>query len=236
MLYFAAAIVLVALIAFVGNVGRKEVATMEFKSMLRTRIREVLDAWPAKDQYAIMFFVYPNESYEYRGYSNIPEFLMLYRCESDLENSDDPFLAAASDTEKRWNPACWDPDMQAPVIHFDDPNPFADALIDWYEALGVQEIGDEDSDAAYDSHMMYIGKGPNGLQELLQVVTELAAELQTDGTIEAKFGKRIPILIADFEFTWYMVKATIAANPNGEANEYVNACVREGLVVEAQIQ
>lgn len=202
---------------------------MAFKSLLRAKILEVLASWPAADQYAIMFLIYPNEAYEYRGYSNLPEFSMLYRCESDVEANRKMF-------EERWNPAFWYDGLETPIIRFDEPNPVADALIDWYEASGVQQIGEEDPNAMYDSHGLYIGKGPNGLPELLQVVAELANELQRDGTIEAKFGRRLPIILADLEFTWYMIKATHDANPNGEADEYVRACVQNSLISDAQLE
>lgn len=232
----AAVIMLVASIACAGNAEGRKITTMEFKNMLRTRILEVLDSWPAEDQYAIMFFVYPNEAYEYRGYSNIAEFLMLYRCESDIKTNHNPLFRAMSDDEERWNPAFWDPDLQATVIGFDDPNPIADALVDWYEALGVQDNGYEDPNTMYDSNGIYIGKGPNGLPELLQVVVEIAAELQNDGTIEAKFGRKIPIVLANFEFTWYMIRATRNANPNGEADEYIQSCLRQGFITDAQLE
>lgn len=210
--------------------------TMAFRTTLRNRILEILDAWPVQDQYAIMFFIYPNESYEYKGYHNIPEFTMLYKCESDMGSSRNPFFRASSEDEERWNPAFWDYGLQQSVIRYDEPNPLADALIDWYETIGVQDIGYENPDMAYDSSMTYIGKGPNGLSELLQLVADIAAELQSSGAIQTKFGKSIPIILADFEFTWYMVKATCHANPNGEANEYIDACLRQHWVAEAQIQ
>ena len=59
-----------------ANMAKGEIPTAEFKDMLQSRILEVLDEWPVEDQYAVMFFIYPNEEYEYRGYSNIPESKM----------------------------------------------------------------------------------------------------------------------------------------------------------------
>ena len=209
--------------------------TMEFKSVIKTRIIEVLESWPVRDQYAIMFFIYPNECYDYGGYSNIPEFRMLYKCESEMKRSFFPRFGASSKDEERWNPAFWNFDRRETVIGFEHANSIADALIRWYEDVGVQDIGYEDTDSVYDSDMIYIGKGPNGLQELLKLVAEIASELQTEGYIEAKFGRKIPIIIADFEFTWYMLAATRSANPNGEADEYIEACLRHGWALEEQI-
>lgn len=60
--------------------AKGEIPTAEFKDMLQSRILEVLDEWPVEDQYCpVMFFIYPNEEYEYRGYSNIPEFKALQK-------------------------------------------------------------------------------------------------------------------------------------------------------------
>ena len=217
-----------------ANMAKGEISTAEFKDMLQSRILEVLDEWPVEDQYAVMFFIYPNEEYEYRGYSNIPEFKMLYKNESEMEHNINPFFRASGDDEERWNPAFWSYDRQWPVIEFEEPNPMADALIDWYESTGVQDIGGESGDV-FDENMRYIGTGPNGLPELLKLVTEITKELQTDGVIEAKFGRKLPVILADFDCTWYMINATAEANPNGKAEAYIQACLRHGDISEDQL-
>ena len=207
-------------------------ALMDFRTVLRNRIVEILDSWPSEDQYAIMFFIYPNECYEYNGYYNIPEFIMLYKRESDMSPESQPDPSASSRDEERWNPVFWwDHGGEENIINYEEPNPMADKLIEWYESTGVQDIGYED-DQCYDSHMKYIDKGPNGLPELLQLAVDIAKELQTSGFIESKFGKKIPIILADYEFTWYMIKATCEANPHGEADEYINACLSQGWIDE----
>ena len=221
------------LIPCASALGEEDDSMLEFKSLLRGRILEILNAWPAKDQYAIMFLIYPNEAHTYRGYSNLTEFQMLYKCESDMGKHANPFSAPADEDEEHWNPAYWDMDLKQPVISYWEPNQYAEALIDWYEAAGVQRIGYEDHTLDYDSEMRYIGKGPNGLPELLSLIADIAAELQTDGVIEKKFGRRIPIILADLETAWYMIEATQAANPNGEADAYLQACKRQAEQAEA---
>ena len=210
---------------------------MEFREALRNRMIEVLESWPVQDQYAIMLFIYPNELYEYGGYSNIPEVSMLYKCESEMHQDPNPVFGAfgEDEDEERWNPAFWDYDKQVTIIGFDQENPMADSLIRWYEETGVRDIGHEDPDSMYDSNSVYIGKGPNGLQELLGLIVDIASELQREGYIEARFGRKIPIILADYEFTWYMIRATRAANPNGEADAYIEACLRNGWARENQI-
>lgn len=88
----------------------------------------------------------------------------------------------------------------------------------------------------YDDQMFYIGKGPSGLQELLQIVVEITADMQKEGIIRNKFGREIPVIFADFEFTWYMVKATKQANPNGEADTYIQDCIDNGWIMAEQLQ
>lgn len=85
-------------------------------------------------------------------------------------------------------------------------------------------ISEAESGDVFDENMRYIGTGPNGLPELLKLVTEITKELQTDGVIEAKFGRKLPVILADFDCTWYMINATAEANPNGEAEAYIQAC------------
>ena len=223
-------IMILCLSAWTGFAS-EDVYTMRFKEILRTRILEILDTWPAEDQYAIMFFIYPNEAYEHRGYTNIPEFQMLYRCESDLQVDHNPYFNPLGDFEGRWYPAFWDYDLRTPVIDHYEPKVNADALIDWYEAIGLEQIGYEDPEKMYgDDGVVYIGRGPNGLPELLEVVVQIAQELHRDGTIERKFGREVPIIFADHEYTWYMIEATREANPNGEADEFIDACVKEGYI------
>lgn len=47
-----------------ANMAKGEIPTAEFKDMLQSRILEVLDDGPVEDQYAVMFFIYPNEEYD----------------------------------------------------------------------------------------------------------------------------------------------------------------------------
>lgn len=46
--------------------------------------------------------------------------------------------------------------------------------------------------------------------------------MQTEGTIAAQFG-RIPIVVHNMEYPWYIEEATENANPNGEAAIFLKA-------------
>ena len=55
----------------------------DFKSDVKTKIKSIINTWDEKDIYAISFFVYSNESYEYNGFSNVVNFFISYNTESD---------------------------------------------------------------------------------------------------------------------------------------------------------
>ena len=102
-------------------------------------------------------------------------------------------------------------------------------LFDWYKENGITNIGEEDDDC-YDSDFNYIGKGPIGQYELVQIASEIANRLQSEGYIEQRFGKRIPIIVHGLEYAWYDIEATEKANPHGEANTFIQAMKELGII------
>lgn len=93
-------------------------------------------------------------------------------------------------------------------------------LLDWYRANGIENIGFEDPAAQYDENGRYIGKGPIGYYEVLCAMSNVARRMQNEGLIADKFG-RIPVIVHDLEYAWYVEKATRNANPNGEADAFL---------------
>lgn len=193
---------------------------IDIKTALKTKIKSIIDTWDEEDIYAISFFVYSNEAYEYNGFSNVSEFMISYNAESDCEG-------AGELDEERWNYAFWRQDEQ-PIIHTDEKNPLTDMLYDWYKEQGLTNLGEEDYESSYDEGR-YIGKGPEGHYELLTLAAEIAAELQNEGYIKEKFGKPLPIIIHGLEYPWYDIEATKKGNPNGEANTFLEACKELGF-------
>ncbi|MGN0808722.1 MAG: hypothetical protein ACI4NQ_02010 [Christensenellales bacterium] len=104
-----------------------------------------------------------------------------------------------------------------------------DLLFDWYEEQGIVNIGEEDENC-YDEDCNYIGKGPVGHYELLQLVSEVAKRLQQEGFLEDKFGKKLPIIIHGLEYAWYDIEATKIANINGEVDTFLEAMKLLGMV------
>ena len=192
----------------------------DFKSDVKTKIKSIINTWDEKDIYAISFFVYSNESYEYNGFSNVVNFFISYNTESDCDG-------AGLYDEERWNYAFWRQD-EVPVIYTDEKNPLTDRMFEWYKECGLKNIGFE-SDNVYDENCRYIGKGPEGHYELLTLVSEIASELQNEGFIKDKFGKELPIIIHGLEYAWFDIEATKRGNPRGEADVFLKACRELGF-------
>lgn len=194
---------------------------IDLRSYLKSKIKNIISKWNEDNIYAISFFVYSNESYEYKGFSNITNFFVSYNTEKDCRYADET-------SEERWNYAFWRRN-EIPIIDSDNENEGIDILFDWYEENGIENIGYEDFKTCYDDKMRYIGKGPVGYYELLSEITVVAKELQKSGFIIQKFGKAIPIIIHDLEYSWYVLEATKAANPNGEADVFLSAMRKLGI-------
>ena len=143
---------------------------IDLQAYLEKNLRDIISGWNEDNIYAISFFVYSNEAYEYKEYSNVTEFYVSYNTEDDCGG-------AGELSEERWNYAFWRQD-EIPVFMADDEHDGMKILFDWYKENGIDNIGYEDEDNCYDDEMRYIGKGPVGYYELLSEITEVAKKLQ----------------------------------------------------------
>lgn len=189
----------------------------DLKEYLYQRVKKEIALWYVKDIYAISFFVYSNEAYTYGEFSNVTNFSISYNTESDCGGAD-------KCSEERWNYSFW---RQNEIVITD--NEGMKILFQWYKENGINNIGHEDNNC-YDENNYYIGKGPVGYYELLTAVSEVANRLQNENYIVNKFGKAVPIIIHDLEYTWYVIEATKNANPNGEANQFIEAMSELGFI------
>lgn len=195
---------------------------IDLQAYLENKLRDIISAWNENEIYAISFFVYSNEAYKYNGYSNVTKFAVSYNTESDCN-------CTGELSEERWNYAFWRQD-EMPIIDVDNENEGIKILFDWYKENCIDNIGYEDCSACYDDEMRYIGKGPVGYYELLSEITVVAKRLQDSGFVKNKFGKPIPIIIHDLEYTWYVIDATKKVNSNGEADAFFATMKKLGFV------
>ena len=56
---------------------------VNLEKYLENRLRDIISSWDENDIYAISFFVYSNESFEFDGCSNVTEFSVGYNTERD---------------------------------------------------------------------------------------------------------------------------------------------------------
>ena len=194
---------------------------IDITEKIYSKVKSSIDTWSEADIYAISFFVYSNESYEYKGFSNVSSFAISYNTESDCDGAD-------LYDEERWNYAFWRQN-EISIINPDEPDELTDLLFEWYKKNGINNIGEEDEDC-YDEDCNYIGKGPVGHYELLQIVSEVAEKLQQESFVEKHFGKKIPIIIHGLEYAWYDIEATQRANMNGEAEPFMVAMKELGMI------
>jgi len=193
---------------------------INIEKILYDKIKSEISKWDEDGIYAISFFIYSNESYEYKNFTNVSTWAISYNTEADCEG-------AGELDEERWNYAFWRQD-ETSIIDIHEPNELTEALYKWYEEQGIDNVGFEDLENMYDEHSRYIGKGPVGHYELLGIAAGVAKKLQEEGFIIDQFNKPIPIIIHGLECAWYDIEATQKANPNGEADTYINAMKEMG--------
>lgn len=187
----------------------------DIEQVLYNKVISEIQNWEEKGIYAITFFVYSNEAYKYRNFNNVTSWAISYNTEADCSGAG-PF------DEERWNYAFWRHN-ETMIIDVDRPNYYTDMLFDWYAENGITNIGEENIDKEYDERGNYIGKGPVGEYELIQIAVNVALKLKENGVIKEQFGKELPIIIHGLEYADYNLEATKKANPNGEANNFLEA-------------
>lgn len=163
------------------------------------KVKPIIESWNENGIYAISFFVHTNEAS-----NNIPYFAISYNTEEDCNHS--PQLS-----EERWNYAYWRQDEKEIISDEESTN----VLLQWYEENYIKNIGQEDEELMYDDECHYIGKGPSGKYELIQVITDLSKRLHDEGVMVNTFKRDIPIIIHDLEYAWYELEATKMGNPDG---------------------
>ena len=182
---------------------------------LYNKVLPVIQSWNEKGIYAISFFVHYDECYEYKGFKKLTRFSIGYNTEAGCNNAD-PLSA------ERWDFAFWKGDMTDIINPDNDKDEGLKVLFDWYKENKIYNIGFEEHVNAFDRNMNYIGKGPVGYYELLVVVSNVAKRLQLERKISKLFGK-IPIIVHDSDYPWYVKEATKNANPGGEAGVFLKA-------------
>lgn len=172
----------------------------DFKQYIKGKIKDEISSWDAPDIYAVYIGVSRNN-----------------RCDEPLGLPFIFVIGYGSGSKKDWHLAC-SSEYERDLIENEEEK---QALIQWLEGLGTENIGVEDEDAMYDENMLYIGKGPAGMYETLDMPAGIVMELFSESFFAEKFGENIPVIFDDYEITWYCIEATKKANPEGLADGYL---------------
>lgn len=187
-----------------------------FKQILKNKIVSIIKSWSDNDIYAISFLIHFDDlscyKSRFKGIVSFPKVTIMSNTESNCEECDQT-------SEERWNIAFWEDDRDEVIIDSYKKNELSDALLNWYEEIGIKKVGYENEAKMHDDEMEYIGKGPNGYWELASLLAEIAREIHSE---EPKFSK-IPIIINDYEYSWYTYDFTESANPDGQAEIFLEA-------------
>jgi len=169
-----------------------------------------MDLWDFSDAYSITFFVYSNEMYEFNGINNITEFNISLNNETYFNTHYDEAIDWIVPSDKYHSIQRWDyAYLEANETRILNSKTYP-VLFEWYKQNGIDNIGFED-EQMFEKYL-----GPVGYIELLNIIIEVGKQLQEE-YLEKKCGKKIPIIIQDYEFMDCVVEATQKVNINNEA-------------------
>ena len=163
---------------------------MNIKDSYKQIIKQFVDR---NDCEEIVFFIYSNEEYVYKDISNF----------FTISIGGIPSKAKISEVIDVFD---YTDENEEFLLDEDNYDQTAAPVIEYLNEIGIKNIGFEDSENDYDENMYYIGRGPSGLYEMVQLLIEIIIELWTSYNINK------PILFVDYEATWYLKEATQEVN------------------------
>ena len=140
-------------------------------------------------------------------------------------NSEDDVTDVELDSEARWNTAFWDSSEEFIVVDSCSQKD-NDTVNSWLKEKGVQKIGYEDSNLAYNDRYEYIGNGPNGYCELIGLLADIVRILQEEVIFE-KFGN-IPVIIHDYDYSRVTLEVTCKINNKKLISDFCAWIEKEG--------
>jgi len=182
---------------------KKVLSTEQLREKLSKLLLDQIKTFDDASIYALSLYF---EAYE--GEDFIPNVYLSYNTES--EDNRDP------SSEERWNYAFW-LQNEIPILAEDE---IKSEVLSWLKKKKVKDIGFEE-EPIFDHKANYIGKGPNGLQEILALFVEIIKDLHQSGAIKSQFNKDIPVILHDLEYRWYYLEATKKANPSSTIGDFL---------------
>lgn len=165
-----------------------------------------------KDVYALLILVTCNEGCSYKDIDSFMSVSINYNC-----NNYDKSITE----EEKWNIAFWDDSNEYIIIDAEDNKEGAEILYKWYKDNNINDVGYEDEDQMYDENMNYIGTGPNGYKELCLLISKIIYNIKKSSVI-CDWLKNIPVLILNYDYSYYITDFITIANPYNEADAFLN--------------
>lgn len=199
---------------------------IDLEAYLYERIKPIINSWDEPGIYAISFFLDNNMAIGYEDYFYLTNFTIGYNTESDCEH-------APAISEERWNYAFWRQEGYYIIDCEEEEDEGRQVLFDWYEENGIHLHRAEDGESMQkvlkdmtDEHGYFLPGEPRGYWELVSAASHVARRLQDEGFIRERFGP-IPILVHELEYYDRIKEATVYANPNGEAADFIHTMYEE---------
>lgn len=163
---------------------------MKLKKFLKDIIEKYITENDLKE---LVVVIYGNEDFCYKNVNNF--FSISLGALSQKDKIDE--MADVFD--------CID-DNELFVLDPEEYGEEAQLIIDYLNSIGISDIGYEDENNMYNDDMEYIGKGPSGLLEIVDLLTDIIVEIWKEQELE------IPVLFLDYEGTWYLEESTKKIN------------------------
>ena len=163
---------------------------MDIVDFLKKEISDYMDFQKVDE---LVINIYCNECFEYKGINN------FFSISFGALNKDDDIGEMADVFE------CID-DNEKFIINPESYDGEAQLVVDYLKEIGINNIGYENIDDSYNDDMEYIGKGPNGLYELIELISKIIVEVWKERDYQ------IPVLFVDYEASWFLEECTKLLN------------------------
>ncbi len=182
---------------------------MDLEEYLISKFSAVIRSWPSElrhDIYALSL---------YRDDDSVPYRPAVYLVYNTLTHAQSRKPGNLDDNESRWNLALWQHDQWVGIE--DQPDGYG---------KGLDEKGTQDLDIWLRSARQEHGDDVGSLiAAFAALCVRVARRLHEIGVIRESFGRDIPIIMHDDEWSEDMDQNTEKANPPGVAKEFLEAVV-----------
>ncbi len=163
----------------------------------------------AKDIYSLSFYVTDEE--------DDPRFITCVLGFNTFENFNKNIETASSELEAKWNYAFW---LQNNLFDLGDngSEKGIELRASWIENLGFMYT-DEEENADFERCLLL---GENIISSFVDLLVRVTRKIHESGIIEAKFTRKVPIIIHELEYYEQIAIQNEEANPGNCVDEFTS--------------